>query len=233
MSWKCFKELGIVHTPGGLLFRIDALPFLIDDQGEIKGVGTQYSAGAPAFASDRQAFLYMLSLAQRDLQYRGMRDDRISCFQYKQDANFLLYRNVRECDNAVLYECLRQKWKYTNRAQYRDHKWSPEQQEAIAKRQDVVKQSWFWDYHCPNEGLALSESIWEQMFELLDKTNMRHLAGQVKNMLQACDRSKGQPQHVENYADVPEPAEQCIAVSLDKNPKCKAFVGMTSYYFIH
>ena len=49
MSWKWFKEPGIVHTSGGLLFRIDALPFLIDDQGDVQAVGTEYLPGACVF----------------------------------------------------------------------------------------------------------------------------------------------------------------------------------------
>ena len=100
------------------------------------GPNRGYLVDAPVFTSDRDAFSYMQALAKRDLQYRGMRDDRISCFVCKQDANFLLYRSVRECDNAAEYECLRQSWDTLNRPKYRDLKWSPEQQQAI----DLVKQ---------------------------------------------------------------------------------------------
>ena len=107
MSWTWSDDDGIMRTSGGLLFRIDALPLLVDDRGELVAVGTEYVTG-PVFASDRQASEYTMKLAKRDLQYRGMRDERFNCFQSKQNANFLLYRLVRDCDNSAEYESLRQ-----------------------------------------------------------------------------------------------------------------------------
>ena len=135
LTWKWFTEPGIVQTSWDLLFRIEALPLRIGYGGDFLGVGTEYAAGLPVFPSDREAFVYMLSLAKRDLQYRGMRDERIGCFEQKQEANFLLYRSISQCDNDAEYECLRQQWDTLNRAQYQDHQWSPEQKEAI----DLVK----------------------------------------------------------------------------------------------
>lgn len=93
------------------------------------------------FASDRDAWVYMLSLATRDLQYRGMRDERTGCFEQKQYANFLLYRRVAQCDNDFEYESLRQQWDTLNRPAYRAHKWSPEQSDAI----DFVKKGVSYD----------------------------------------------------------------------------------------
>ena len=87
------------------------------------------------FATDEAAFQYMLTLAVRDLQYRGMRDERTGCFEQKQQANFLLYRRVLHCDSEELYECLRQQWDTLNRPKYQAHGWSQEQAEAI----DIVK----------------------------------------------------------------------------------------------
>ena len=81
-----------IHTADGMVFEITALPFSVDDQGAVEQIGV-YAEGAAVFATDRQAFEYMQKLAKRDLQYRGMRDDRITCFYYKTEANFLLHRS--------------------------------------------------------------------------------------------------------------------------------------------
>ena len=102
----------------------------MDDEGRKQELG-KYSAGELVFASDAQAFSYMLSLAKRDLQYRGMRDDRLWGFHWKQQANFLLYRKVKECPDVHEYERLRQHWNSVNRPKYRNLKWSSEQAEAL------------------------------------------------------------------------------------------------------
>ena len=91
---------------------------VVDDKGEVVRVGTEYAPGASVFPTDKDAFLYGLALAKRDLQYRGFRDERIGCFHHKQEANFLLYRHVRDCDSDAAYECLRQQWDAVNRPQY-------------------------------------------------------------------------------------------------------------------
>ena len=119
-----------------LQFRIAALPFLIDNEGAKVAVGTAVIPGNAVFSSDKHALQYLVQIAKRDLQYRGMRDDRISSFAIKQEANFLLYQLVRKCDNAAEYESLRQRWDNVNRPQYRQLSWSKEQAEAI----DTVKQ---------------------------------------------------------------------------------------------
>ena len=119
-AWR-WAGTGLVKTASGVFFRIEALPMLVDDAGEIEAVG-KYEQDAAVVASDSDAFSYLMRLAKRDLQYRGMRDDRLSCFQHKQDANFLLYRRVRQCQDAAEYECLRQSWDVLNRPKYRDLK---------------------------------------------------------------------------------------------------------------
>jgi len=73
----------------------------------------------------------MLALATRDLQYRGMRDERLRSFSWKQKANFLLYRRVQNSVDAVEYEALRQEWDQVNRPAYSKKRWSDAQQEAL------------------------------------------------------------------------------------------------------
>jgi len=131
-SWKWYKDAGIVEALDGFVFRVDALPLVVDSEGEIQAVGSKYSASQPVFASDRDAFLYLLALAKRDIQYRGFRDDRLRCFEHKQEANFLLYQRISKASDPAEYELLRQSWDRVNRPKYRDLQWSPEQQEAMA-----------------------------------------------------------------------------------------------------
>ena len=95
----------------------------------------RHESGAAVFAHDKLAFAYMVSLVRRDLQFRGFRDDRLRSFSLKQEANFLLYRRVLQCDNDALYECLQQQWDTLKRPKRQHHDWSPEQAEAI----DIVK----------------------------------------------------------------------------------------------
>ena len=45
----------------------------------------------------------------RDVEYRGFREERTSCFEQKQEANFLLYQRILQCECDAEYECLRQK----------------------------------------------------------------------------------------------------------------------------
>ena len=62
-----------------------------------------------------------------------MRDDRLSCFHYKTEANFLLYRKVRNCADAAEYAYFRQCWDTINRPKYENKKWSQEQKAALEK----------------------------------------------------------------------------------------------------
>ena len=75
-SWRWGAEEGIIKTSKGFVFKANALPFLVDDDGGILALG-KYEPGAAVFADDRLAFEYLLSLTKRDLQYPGMRDDRL------------------------------------------------------------------------------------------------------------------------------------------------------------
>ena len=141
MSWKWSSDLHVIVSLEMGLFRADALPLRIDDCGEIVSLGASPSVGESVFKSHREAFDYMLSLAQRDLQYRGYRDERLRCFSHKQEANFLLFQSVLSCDNAAEYERLRQAWDTVHRPPYKQLSWSPEQQEGIAR----VKQGVSYD----------------------------------------------------------------------------------------
>ena len=141
MSWKWSADLDVIVSLDGGLFRADALPMRIDDCGDIVSLGASPAVGESVFKSPREAFDYMLSLAQRDLQYRGYRDERLRCFSHKQEANFLLFQSVLSCDNAAEYERLRQVWDTVHRPPYKQLSWSPEQQEGIAR----VKQGVSYD----------------------------------------------------------------------------------------
>ena len=81
-----------------ILFRADALPYLIEDDGGIATVGTDYAPGMLVFASDAAASNYMVALAKRDLQCRGLRGTRTGCFEEKQKANYLLHQRIQRCE---------------------------------------------------------------------------------------------------------------------------------------
>jgi len=110
-----------IQAADGMVFEISALPFSVNDRGDVEQIGV-YVESAAVFATDRLAFEYIQKLAKRDLQYRGMRDDRVSCFHYKTEANFLLYRRVRNCADAAEYAYLRQCWDTINRPKYQNKK---------------------------------------------------------------------------------------------------------------
>ena len=57
-----------------------------------------------------------------------MREGRLACFRWKQEANFLLYRRVKAYEDAAEYELLRQSWDTINRPKYRNLKWGPKQE---------------------------------------------------------------------------------------------------------
>jgi hypothetical protein len=78
MTWTWAEEKTTARTSGGLLFRIAALPLLVDQRGDLVSLATGYEPGKSVFVSDKEAFEYLMSLAKRDLQYRGMRDERVN-----------------------------------------------------------------------------------------------------------------------------------------------------------
>ena len=92
MTWKWGTEAGIVDASEGCRFSIECMPICVGDDGALLRVGSEYSAGGAVFGSDWEAFQYIRSVATRDLQYRGFRDDRIFCFEQKQLVNYLLYQ---------------------------------------------------------------------------------------------------------------------------------------------
>ena len=119
-SWQ-WKTESLIQTAGGMVFNVSGLPFSVDSSGNIEPIAP-YAEGAAVFPSDYDAFEYIVKLAKRDLQYRGMRDDRLSCFHFKTEANFLLYRKVRNCTDAVEYAYLQQCWDTINRPKYQHRK---------------------------------------------------------------------------------------------------------------
>ena len=196
-SWKWHTDSGIVEALDGFIFRVDALPLVVGNDGAIAALGSKYVASQLVFASDREAFLYLMKLAKRDLQYRGFRDDRLRCFELKQDANFLLYRRVLQCRDPSEYELLRQSWDTVNRPKYSEKKWSPEQQEAI----DLAKQGvsyedeetrvnsrrWLYIEGAPGSGksaVLLELAIWAcQIMQVLIVCPTGNLVHQYKSKL--------------------------------------------------
>ena len=106
-SWTWAEQSGVIKACSDVTFRVESLPLRISDSGEVLAV-SEYIAGQPVFQSDRESFEFMVSLTMRDLQYRGLRNERVSCYEHKQQANFLLYRRVLQCDCDAEYEALRQ-----------------------------------------------------------------------------------------------------------------------------
>ena len=100
-SWTWTEDSGVIKASKDLTFRVDCLPLRISDGGEVLAV-SEYIAGRPVFQSDRETFEFMVSLSMRDLQYRGLRNERVSCYEHKQEANFLLYHRVLRCDWSQL-----------------------------------------------------------------------------------------------------------------------------------
>ena len=84
MSNWFWADPSTVIAAGGAVFAATALPMRIDDAGAVQPLGTYLEKGA-VFQPDRIGFDYLMSLADRDLQYRGMRDDRLACFRRKQE----------------------------------------------------------------------------------------------------------------------------------------------------
>ena len=131
-SWQ-WKAPGVVCTADGFIFEESALPLVVSDKGDKQTVSDFSSGevGAKVFMDDKEAFVFLMILATRDLQYRGFRDERVTCFQHKQDASFLLYRHVANITDLHEYKCLQQRWDSVNRPKYRDMAWSTEQSEAL------------------------------------------------------------------------------------------------------
>jgi hypothetical protein len=130
-TWR-WESQTTVRAASEMVFALGALPLVVDNHGIIQEL-SPYVAGGPVFASDRAAFEYLVAVAKRDLQYRGMRDDRLRSFEWKQEANYLLYGRVRDCADEPEYAYLRQAWDTLNRPKHKDLVWSGQQTEALAK----------------------------------------------------------------------------------------------------
>ena len=149
-SWR-WQSPGIICAYGDFLFSVEALPLVVDDVGVLQQVGA-YGQDAAVFSSDRVAFEYLVSLAQRDLKYRGFRDERITTFSYRTEALFQLYTNVRDCQDEHEYALLRQRWDAVNRPAYVGRVWSERQQQAL----DLVEQAVSYE----DEELKCSSNRW-------------------------------------------------------------------------
>ena len=81
-GWKWATEPGVIQACDVFCFNVCALPMCVDDAGAPISVGN-YESGALVFADEREAFSYLVRLTKRDLQYRGLRDDRLATFTWR------------------------------------------------------------------------------------------------------------------------------------------------------
>ena len=88
-SWV-WREEGVFATGSGCVVSTTSLPFLIDDIGQQISLG-ECVDGRPVFPSEDESFEYLLDIAARDLQYRGLRHDRVANFRH--DNSRLVGRN--------------------------------------------------------------------------------------------------------------------------------------------
>ena len=131
LSWRWGPRSGTVSTAKGFLFLVEALPLRISDDGAIMPLG-EYACGGAVFASAAEAFRYLVAIASRDLQFRGMRDERVGTFLTKQEAWLLLYFRVIKCPDPHELAYLHQSWDHLVRPEYRDLQWSSKQREALS-----------------------------------------------------------------------------------------------------
>ena len=172
-SWHWGTDSGIIIAADAYEFHEKALPLRVDDVGAIMRIGAQ-RPGELVFPDVEHAHDYMVSLAKRDLQYRGFRDDRVSTFEYKQQANYLLFKKVRDCSDKHEYECLRQSWDTVNRPKYVNKVWSKTQLDALAVVEKAVshddeearRNSYRWLYVKGAPGSGKSAVIMESAMRL-------------------------------------------------------------------
>ena len=129
-SWTWAETPGTIRARGDVVFELKALPLLLTEENEVWDLG-QGEPGDSVFTSERAAFVYIMALARRDLEYRGFRDDRVLSFQYKQEALYLLFGRVRRCTDDHEFEMYRQSWDTLVYAKYKPKEWHPKQQEAL------------------------------------------------------------------------------------------------------
>ena len=129
-SWSCVAP-GVISAQGGIRFATTALPMLVDEKGLLYQLGRDRAPGEKVFHSSKHAHEYFTLAMKRDLQYRGLRDDRMLSFELKQDANFLLAQRVERATDEFEYERLRQEWDTVNRPRRNQYTWSLKQHEVI------------------------------------------------------------------------------------------------------
>ena len=128
-NWTWGESPGTICAKGGVVFELKALPLLLTEDNQVWDLG-QGKTGDPVFAS-QSAFLYIMALARRDLEYRGFRDDRVLSFQYRQDALYLLFCRVRRCVDAHEFEMYRQSWDTITYGEYHVKDWHPQQKKVL------------------------------------------------------------------------------------------------------
>ncbi len=195
-SWVWSQTDGEVCAGGGH-FHVNALPLMVDDEGNAKRLPGKPCPGERVFEDERACFDYLMSVASRDLEYRGFRDDRVMTFKYSHRANYLLQERVSKCQNHHAYEAMRQEWDHLNRPKYRDMTWSPEQQEAINRVKQGVSHEdetsranstrWLYIPGPPGSGksaVLLHCAIWASQFmEVLIICPTGYLVRQYKSRL--------------------------------------------------
>ena len=62
-----------------------------------------------------------------------MREDRVSCFNLKQQANLLLFECVRDCSDEHQLAAYRQSWDHIHRPTYAAKRWSDGQEEVLQR----------------------------------------------------------------------------------------------------
>ena len=130
MTWR-WAEAGIVVSDSGCRFRTDALP-MIPGRGGPQELAP-YVADSKIFQNERIAFEYLVHLARQDLEYRGFREERVSCFGLKQEASHLLHRRIATCSDAAELAMLQAMWNEVHRPKYRSFVWSEKQKESLER----------------------------------------------------------------------------------------------------
>ena len=78
-----------MRSSSGCLISTGSLPFLIDDIGQPISLG-ECVADRLVFATEADSYRYLLGIAARDLQYRGLRDDRVANFRHDNSRQSLV-----------------------------------------------------------------------------------------------------------------------------------------------
>jgi len=128
-AWRHGAD-GVIQTDTGVRFKASALPIVVDERGRLREL-TPTAEGDPVFENSYQAHRYLLGSLRRDLQYRGYRDERVTCFELRHEALHLLHERVERATDEHVYRRLRQEWDSLTRPQRAEKTWSPEQQNVF------------------------------------------------------------------------------------------------------